>query len=138
MNQPVFHTVDEPGGIRRLSESEVPTEFYNETRLKDLSTRHPNLSPGVLEHLGALEPFLDTSIVAGFSYGVEKGNIMVTEGTLLGHRVSREGASHDPDKTKAIDDFAPLKDVQQIRQFVGSTNWVRRYLFPATLQPLKF
>ena len=50
----------------------MPTEIYNEARLKDLSLRHPKLSPGVLEHLGALEPFLDTSIVAGFSYGVDK------------------------------------------------------------------
>ena len=29
-----------------------------------------------------------------------------------------------------IDEFAPLKDAQQVRQFVGSTNWVRRYLYP--------
>ena len=59
MNQPVFHIVEEPGGIRRLSECEVPNEIYNEARLKDLSIRHPKLSPGVLEHLGSLEPFLD-------------------------------------------------------------------------------
>ena len=44
--------------------------------------------------------------------------------------MSREGASHHPDKTQAIEEFAPLKDVQQVRQFVGSTNWVRRYLYP--------
>merc|ERR1711994_421008 len=62
---------------------------------------------------------------------------MVTEGTLLGHRVSREGATHDPEKTQAIDDFAPLKDVQHIRQFVGSTNWVRRYRFPCYAAAVK-
>ena len=90
-----------------MSECEAPTEVYNEARLQDLSKRHPNLSPGILEHLGALEPFLDTSIIAGFSYGVEKGNLVVSEGDLLGHRVSRESASHHPNKTKAIDEFAP-------------------------------
>ena len=43
MHHPVFHIVEEPGGIRRLSECEVPTEVYNEARLADLARRHPNL-----------------------------------------------------------------------------------------------
>ena len=51
--------------------------------------------------------------------------------------VSREGASHDPEKTQAIDGFAPPKDVQQIRQFVGSTNWVKRYRFPCYAAAVK-
>ena len=67
--------------------------------------------------------------MAGFSYGVDKANMIVQEGTLLGHKVSREGSAHDPEKTEAIENLAPLKDVSHVRQFVGSTNWVRRYLF---------
>ena len=55
--------------------------------------------------------------------------MIVTKGSLLGHIVGRFGSSHDPERTKAIDELAPLKDVSQIRQFVGSTNWIRRYLF---------
>ena len=39
------------------------------------------MSPGVLEHLEALEPFLDTSIMAGVSYGVDKANMIVQEVT---------------------------------------------------------
>ena len=54
---PVFHIIEEPGGIRHLTECEVPTEEYNTARLADLARRHPGLSPGVLEHLGALEQF---------------------------------------------------------------------------------
>ena len=63
---PVFHIVEEPGGIRHLTDCEVPTEEYNAARSADLAAKYPNLSPGLLEHLEALEPFLDTSIVAGF------------------------------------------------------------------------
>ena len=69
---------------------EVPTQEYNDARAADLAARHPNTSPGVLEHLDALEPFLDTSILAGFSYGVNKASIVVTEGSLLGHLVDHE------------------------------------------------
>ena len=85
MEQPVFHIVEEAGGIRHLTECEVPAKVYNDARIADLAARYPDLSPGVLEHLSTLEPFLDTAILAGFSYGV------VMKGSLLGHTVSRDG-----------------------------------------------
>ena len=128
---PVFHIVEEPGGIKYLTECEVPTEEYNDARVADLIARHPKLSAGVAEHIAALEPFLDVSILAGFSYGVSKAHVFAIEAVLLGHKVNREGSAHDEEKTQAIVDFAPLKDATQVRQFIGCTNWVRRYLAPA-------
>ena len=77
------HIVEEPGGIRYLTECEVPTEEYNEARSKDLAHRYPGMSAGVLEHLDALEPFLDVSILAGFSFGVDKENLLVSTASLL-------------------------------------------------------
>ena len=97
---PVYHIVEEPGGIRHLTECEVPTEYYNEARLKDLASRHPKCQCSVLEHLGNLEPFLDVSICAGFSYGVSKAFLVVMNGSLLGHKVGREGSAHDDEKTE--------------------------------------
>ena len=47
MEQPVFHIVEEAGGIRHLTECEVPTEVYNDARTADLTARYPDLSPGV-------------------------------------------------------------------------------------------
>ena len=134
---PVYHIIEEPGGIKHLTECEVPTEEYNSARLADLTSRHPNCSPGVLEHLEALEPFLDTSILAGFSFGINKAFMIVKEGSLLGHKVSREGSEHQSEKTDAIRLFAPLHDATQVRQFVGSTNWVRRYLLPCYATAVK-
>ena len=55
--------------------------------------------------------------------------MFVSTASLLGHRVSRTGSDHEPEKTQAIDDFAPLAEQTQIRQLIG-TNWVRRYLPP--------
>ena len=60
---PVYHIIEQPGGIRHLSEWEVPTEEYKSARTADLALRHPGLSPGVLEHLETLEPFLDLFIL---------------------------------------------------------------------------
>ena len=134
---PVFHIIEEPGGIRYLTECEVPTETYNSARTADLAARYPKASQGVIEHLEALEPFLDTSILAGFSYGISKAFIMVTKGSLLGHQVDRNGSSHEGERTQAIQEFAPLKDITQVRQFVGSTNWVRRYLLPCYATAVK-
>ena len=91
----------------------------------------------MLEHLDALEPFLDTSILAGFSFGVNKASVVVTEGSLLGHHVGREGSSHETSKTDAIWKFAPLNNATEVRQFVGSTNWVRRYLLPCYATAVK-
>ena len=45
ISHPVFHIIEEPGGIRHLTECEVPTEEYNTARLSDLARSHPGLSP---------------------------------------------------------------------------------------------
>ena len=129
LTHPVFHIVEEPGGIERLTDIECPTEEYYDALAKDMRERHPNASPHVHDHLGPLEAFLDTSILSGFSFGAgDKAHVAVTEGKLLGHIVSRTGARCDGERTAAIDEFAPLKDQTQVRQFVGSSNWVRWYL----------
>ena len=128
IEHPVYHIVEEPGAIDRMADCEVPTEEYYDELKKDMSCRHPKASKFMLEHLSCLETFLDTSIVAGFSFGINKAQIAVTEGNLLGHRVKRSGISHDPEKTQAIRDFAPLKDPTHVRQFLGSTNWIRLFM----------
>ena len=62
---PVFHVVEEPGGIRHMTECEVPTEeYYNSARAANLAAKHPHCSAGLLERLNALEPSLDASIIS--------------------------------------------------------------------------
>ena len=88
------------------------------------------MSARVLEHLDDLEAFLDVSMLAGFTYGMDKALVLVSRAGLLGHQVGRTGSDHEPEKTQAIDDVAPLAEQTQIRQFIGSTNWVRRHWPP--------
>ena len=128
VEHPVFHIVEEPGAIDHMADCEVPTEEYYDALKEDMSRRHPKASKFMLEHLSCLETFLDTSIIAGFSFGIVKAQIAVTEGNLLGHRVKRSGISHDPEKTQAIRDFAVLKEPSHVRQFLGSTNWIRLFM----------
>ena len=63
-----YHILEDPGGIGRMADCDVPTEEYYEALAQDMKVRHPNASKAMLEHVGALEPFLDVSIVAGFSF----------------------------------------------------------------------
>ena len=69
-------------------------------------------------------------VVAGLSYGCSKAVVLVTKRNLMGHSVDKNGMSCDPEQTKSIVEFAPLKDKSHVHMFLGSANWVRRYLAP--------
>ena len=45
----------------------------------------------------------------------------------LGHVITKEGISVDPDKIKAINDWPVPKDVTGIRSFMGITGYYRRF-----------
>ena len=45
----------------------------------------------------------------------------------LGHILSREGVSPNPNKVKIICDYQVPKNVKQVRQFLGLTNYYRRF-----------
>ena len=94
----------------------------NAALAEDLKERHPDASPFAMEHAIELEVFLDVSIRTGFSLGVEKANIAVIKGVLLGHEIGRFGLRAHEEKTKAIWEFAPLKEQSHIRQFLGCAN----------------
>ena len=77
--------------------------------------------------------------MSGFSYGSSKAVIGVTEGKVLGRVVSRTGSKCEPERVQAIKDFAPLENPNHIRQFLGSTNWIRWFLpawYPAVARIL--
>lgn len=82
---PVYHIVEEPGRVDLMAE-ELPTDYYYEKSREKLAETFPEASIHVLDHLEALEAFLDKSICAGFSFGVEKAAVGVLEGKLLGRR----------------------------------------------------
>jgi len=46
----------------------------------------------------------------------------------LGHVISKEGISVDPNKIKAITEWTVCKDVSDIRSFMGITGYYRRFI----------
>ena len=57
----------------------------------------------------------------------EKCHLMVKEGIVLGHRVSRKGIKVDKEKIKVIDKLPPSTSVKGIRSFLGHVEFYRRF-----------
>ena len=125
---PVAHIVEEVGGIVWMNEGEVPTEEYYEAFDFFLRDEFPGACAHVREHMVSLIAFLRNSIVSGFSFGVDKAQVLIIAGKLLGRMVTRTGAGLDPERSQAVMEFAPLKELLHVQQFLGCTNWLRVYL----------
>ena len=52
----------------------------------------------------------------------------VSECTMLGHRITRNGISPMEEKTKAIVDMPVPKDITALRSFLGSVNYLMKFL----------
>jgi hypothetical protein len=125
----IYHIVETPGALDLLAEEGPTDEYYN--RLRRYMGKKFSGAPGhLLDHLEALESFLDRSIAAGMTFGIEKACVAVVEGNLLGHNISRKGAKCSAEKTRAILKFPALKEKLHIQQFLGCTNFLRSYLPP--------
>ncbi|HCS2606470.1 TPA: hypothetical protein OQT52_004322, partial [Shigella flexneri] len=53
---------------------------------------------------------------------------MVTEGIVLGHRISGRGIEVDPAKIEAIEKLPYPRDVKGIRSFLGHAGFYRRFI----------
>ena len=80
--------------------------------------RHPQADTHLLDHLVSLEAFLDKSILFVFSFRINKAEVVVAEGKLLGHRIGRDGSSPDEERCH----FPPLREKLHIQQFLGCAN----------------
>ena len=52
----------------------------------------------------------------------------VKSGILLGHIVSKEGLSIDPDKVKAIQEMKPPGNSKEMERFMGKVKWHTRFV----------
>ena len=125
----IYHIVETPGALDLLAEEGPTDEYYNRLR-RYMGKKFPGASGHLLDHLEALESFLDRSIAAGMTFGIEKACVAVVEGNLLGHNISRKGAKCSAEKTRAILKLPALKEKLHIQQFLGCTNFLRSYLPP--------
>ena len=64
---------------------------------------------------------------------------VVIEGKLLGHVVSKNGISIDPERIKAIEQIPLPHNKKGMQSFMGTINFVRRFVldFAQIVKPLQ-
>ena len=73
----------------------------------------------IQEHLPNLRSILQRLQAAGLKLKAKKCSFMQTQVEYLGHIVSYQGVSVDPEKTAAIQEFPRPVDLKSLRPFVG-------------------
>ena len=71
------------------------------------------------ESLDNLEKFLIRCQDMNLSLSHEKCKMLLTEGIVLGHRVSSQGIKVDPNKIKVIVGLPSPKNKKEVRSFLG-------------------
>jgi hypothetical protein len=75
----------------------------------------------------------------GISLNPKKTIFVVSEGILLGHVISKDEISVDPERTKAILQISPLHNKRSMQSFFDIINFVRRFVpdFAEIVKPLQ-
>ena len=76
-----------------------------------------------MEHLSQLRLCLDRCRQARLSLNPTKCGFFVTSGKLLGHIISQEGITMDPDKVQAIMNAPAPPSAKALSRFLGQIRW---------------
>eukprot|EP00731_Ephydatia_muelleri_P003232 Em0001g3232a len=90
------------------------------------------------QHLERLKTVFHHLAEAGLKLKPSKCHFAKSEIRYLGHIVSRQGIQADPDKTSAMISFPVPSDIKELRQFLGLTNYYRRFIkgYSSIAEPL--
>ena len=80
------------------------------------------------EHLQSLRKVFECLRFYNLKLKPSKCEFFKTELKFLGHIISDKGLKADPDKITAIKDWPQPKSVKQVRQFLGLSGFLRRYI----------
>ena len=80
------------------------------------------------EHLLNLQQVLERLRQAGLKLQPGKCKFLQMQVTYLGHVVSAQGVSPDPEKTNQIESWPMPQSAQDVQQFLGLANYYRRFI----------
>jgi hypothetical protein len=88
-------------------------------------TMFGNTFDNCLDHLDAvLKRCVETDLVLNW----EKCHFMVTEGIVLGHKISKKGIEVDQAKIEVISKLPPPINVKGVRSYLGHAGFYRRFI----------
>ena len=79
-------------------------------------------------HLVHLQQIFDRLEKANLTLKASKCQFAVKRVKYLGHILSSTGVEPDPEKISVVADYKPPKNPKQVRQFLGLTNYYRRFV----------
>ena len=80
------------------------------------------------EHLHRLKAFISKLRAAGLKLKPTKCDLFKQQINYLGHVVSKEGVSTDPDKITAVTEWPQPTTVTEVRSFLGFASYYRRFI----------
>ena len=80
------------------------------------------------EHNQRLENVLGRLETAGLKLNARKCEFVQQRSVILGHVVSKEGISTDPDKVKVLEKWPIPNNLSDLRSFLGCTGYYRQYI----------
>ena len=90
------------------------------------------------EHIHRLRAVFEKLKAAGLKLKPSKCDFFKKEIKYLGHVVSKQGVSSDPDKIKAVTEWPQPTTVTEVRSFLGFVSYYRRFIpnFSKVAKPL--
>ena len=90
------------------------------------------------EHLCNLQAVLERLRQAGLKLHPRKCQLLRHKVTYLGHVVSAQGITPDPDKTDRVNRWLTPQSAKEVQQFLGLANYYRRFIknFASVAKPL--
>uniref|UniRef100_A0A1I7W8B2 RNA-directed DNA polymerase n=1 Tax=Heterorhabditis bacteriophora TaxID=37862 RepID=A0A1I7W8B2_HETBA len=80
------------------------------------------------QNLNDIEELLQAVTQLGLKMKLKKCRFGCKEVTFLGLIIGRDGVKPNPEKIKAIKDFPAPKNITALRDFIGMTNYFRRFI----------
>ena len=80
------------------------------------------------QHLQRLQTVFQHLAKVGLKLKGKKCHFVKSEVRYLGHIVSKKGIEADPEKLHAMQNYPVPRDIKELKQFLGLTNYYRRFI----------